>query len=86
MTEPLNFVVHRTNGAEHPALYHGDDRIGCCDRIVFDQRIDTLPNGTELCAKPAGELLFELWSRWQALQSLGALPQRAGPPTPRTVA
>jgi hypothetical protein len=84
--EELTFVVHRVNGRLSPALYHGKDRLGCYDPIVFERRIDILSNGAELCAMLPGELLFELWSRWQALETLGALPERAGPPTPRSAA
>lgn len=82
--EPLTFVVHRTNGKLWPALYHGDKKIGCYDKIEKQWPLDTLPNAAELCALPPGKLLFELWSRFQALETLGALQERAGPPTPRS--
>jgi hypothetical protein len=81
--EPLTFAVHRVNGSLSPALYHGY-KMGRRDPVVFEQRIDTLPNGAELCAMPAGELLDELWSRYLALETLGALPERVGPPTKRS--
>ena len=84
--EPLTFVVHRVNGKLSPALYHGDHKIGCKDPIVYELPIDTLPNGAELCALPPGELLFERWSLYQALETLGALPERVGPPTKRSAA
>lgn len=84
--EPLTFVVHRVNGVLSPALYHGDKKIGCRDPIVLEQRIDTLPNAAELCTRPLGELMFESWARFQALDELGALPERVGPPTPRSAA
>ncbi len=72
--EPMTFVVHRHNGALSPALYHGDLKIGCKDEIVFERRLDTLPNGTLMRLRPHAELLAELWARYQALHSLGALP------------
>lgn len=83
MPEPLTFVVHSVNGHLSPALYHGEDMLGCHDLIVFDRRLDTQPDGIEICAMPPGDLLFELWSRFLALETLGALPERVGPPTPR---
>jgi hypothetical protein len=84
LPEPLTFVVHRTNGRLWPALYHGEWKIGCYDEIAREWPLDTLPNAAELCAMPPGDLMRELWSRYQALETLGALPERAGPPTPRS--
>lgn len=80
--EPLTFVVHRTNGNLWAALYHGDRKIGCKDVIVFERPVE---NPERLAMQPSA-LLAELWARYQALHSLGALPERAGPPTPRSAA
>ena len=68
--EPLTFVVHRTNGSLWAVLYHGDRKIGCKDAIAFERPVDN----PELLAMQPRALLVELWARYQALHSLGALP------------
>ncbi len=73
--KPLIFVVHRTpSGRLSPALYHDEHLPAFHDGIVFRRRLDTLPNGAELTARPHGDLMRELFSRFLALQELGALP------------
>ncbi len=67
---PLIFVVHRTNGREHPALYHEDRLPPKHDPVVYQLRLDKQPNADAL----AKLSLTELWKRYLAGRELGALP------------
>lgn len=75
MPEPLIFVVHRVRGELSPALYHDDRLPPRCDPVVYQQRIDTLPNAAELMAAPPGELMRGLFRRYLDLIELGAVPR-----------
>ncbi len=66
---PLIFVVHRTNGREHPVLYHEDHLPPKHDTVVYQIRIDKQPNAEVMAALS----LTELYKRYLAGRELGVL-------------
>jgi len=67
---PLIFVVYRHNGVECPALHYEDHLPPKHNPVVYQLRIDRQPNAAALGAMT----LMELYRRYLAGRSLGALP------------